>query len=56
MDLCVDKLSKRGASKKSRNNNDFTVTPPELRAVKAVMCTMWDPTGADPGIFDWGGI
>ena len=42
--------------KKSRNNNDFTVTPPELRAVKAVMCTMWDPTGADPGIFDWGGV
>ena len=45
MDLCVDKLSKRGTElkKKTWNNNDLTLTPPELHAAKAVMCTMWYP-------------
>ena len=45
MDLCVDKLPKRGTGlkKKTWNNNDLTLTPPELHAAKAVMCTMWYP-------------
>ena len=36
-------MPKRGTElKKTWNNNDL-ITPPELHAAKAVMCTMWYP-------------